>query len=160
MTNTTPSQPQNQPQPQSQKKPNSQPRRLAQRSVVLPLALILAGAAALLINLNVVPAAAGWALAQLWPLLLVAWGLELVAPRNWGRGAGLAVLGLAVALVPPGNAAAGLVAGLAVAGFAAHLFSQLRQFAPSDPAACLRLFRSNRDAGLIVALLLAVAGLL
>ncbi|MFI0395631.1 4-hydroxybenzoate octaprenyltransferase [Paracoccus jiaweipingae] len=84
------------------------------------------------------------------------------SPRILRAFAVLAVglLGLAVALVPPGNAAAALVAGLAVAGFAAHLFNQLRQFDPADTAACLRLFRSNRDAGLIVALLLAVAGLL
>jgi 4-hydroxybenzoate polyprenyltransferase len=38
--------------------------------------------------------------------------------------------------------------------FAAHLFRQARDVRPDDPALALRLFRSNRDAGLI--LLLAI----
>lgn len=72
----------------------------------------------------------------------------------------VALLAVSVALVPPRNMAVALVAGGAVCGFAAHVFNQLRLFRPKDGAACLRLFHSNRDAGLIVALLLAVAGLL
>lgn len=95
MTNMTPSQPENQPQAQQHIQP--QPRRPVRRSVVLPVALVLAGAVALLINLKVIPAATGWALIQLWPLLLVAWGLELVAPtKSWGQAVSLAVLALAV----------------------------------------------------------------
>jgi 4-hydroxybenzoate polyprenyltransferase len=55
---------------------------------------------------------------------------------------------------------AGLTAGLgplfyvALAPWAAHLFRQVRDVRPDDPALALRLFKSNRDAGLI--LLLAI----
>jgi 4-hydroxybenzoate polyprenyltransferase len=41
--------------------------------------------------------------------------------------------------------------------FGLHLHWQLRQLKPDDPANCLRLFRSNRDTGLILALFLAAA---
>lgn len=52
--------------------------------------------------------------------------------------------------------AAGAVAGLgplfyvALLPLAAHLFRQARDVRPDDPALALRLFRSNRDAGLIL----------
>ncbi|MGR3523905.1 MAG: 4-hydroxybenzoate octaprenyltransferase, partial [Paracoccus sp. (in: a-proteobacteria)] len=36
---------------------------------------------------------------------------------------------------------------------------QLKNFKPDHGDSCLRLFRSNRDAGLILALFLALAGL-
>ncbi|CAN7281190.1 UbiA family prenyltransferase [Brevundimonas sp. LjRoot202] len=55
---------------------------------------------------------------------------------------------------------AGLTAGLgpvfyvALLPWAAHLFRQVRDVRPDDPALALRLFKSNRDAGLI--LLLAI----
>jgi 4-hydroxybenzoate polyprenyltransferase len=55
---------------------------------------------------------------------------------------------------------AGLTAGLgpvfyvALLPWAAHLFRQTRDVRPADPALALRLFKSNRDAGLI--LLLAI----
>ena len=52
-----------------------------------------------------------------------------------------------------------LIALLGVAGFAGHLLWQLGRFDMHDSAGCLRLFRANRDAGLIVALFLAVAGI-
>ena len=39
---------------------------------------------------------------------------------------------------------------LGLAGFAAHLFWQVWRLDIADPALCLRLFRSNRDAGLIL----------
>ncbi|MGE3643561.1 MAG: 4-hydroxybenzoate octaprenyltransferase [Beijerinckiaceae bacterium] len=65
----------------------------------------------------------------------------------------------AVWLARPG--AAGLIAGqLAVAAFAVHLIWQWRQIAPGDPKLALRLFRSNRDAGLIFFAGLALAGYL
>ena len=54
------------------------------------------------------------------------------------------------------TAAAGAAAGLgplfyvALLPFAAHLFRQVRDVRPDDPALALRLFRSNRDAGLIL----------
>lgn len=68
------------------------------------------------------------------------------------------LLAMAVAATRPGTGAA-LVAMLGVAGFAAHLWWQLRSLDTASPDVCLRLFRSNRDAGLIVALFLALAGL-
>jgi 4-hydroxybenzoate polyprenyltransferase len=51
---------------------------------------------------------------------------------------------------------AGATAGLgplfyvALLAWAAHLFRQFRDLRPDDPALALRLFRSNRDAGLIL----------
>ncbi|MGB3273626.1 MAG: 4-hydroxybenzoate octaprenyltransferase [Xanthobacteraceae bacterium] len=67
----------------------------------------------------------------------------------------LALIGVALAL-----AGAGPLAYVGLAGFAAHLVWQLRALDIDDPAKCLRLFKSNRDAGLILfAGLLADAGL-
>ena len=43
--------------------------------------------------------------------------------------------------------------------FGWHLAGQLARFDPSDGAGLLKLFRSNRDAGLIAALLLLLAAL-
>ena len=55
----------------------------------------------------------------------------------------------------------GLLVGLlGVLGFALHLAWQLRRLDIDDPARCLVLFRSNRDAGLILAAALLVAALL
>ena len=68
------------------------------------------------------------------------------------------LLGAAVAATRPSGGQA-LIAVLGVAAFAAHLWWQLGRFDAASPANCLRLFRSNRDAGLIVALFLAIAGL-
>jgi 4-hydroxybenzoate polyprenyltransferase len=45
---------------------------------------------------------------------------------------------------------AGIIFALALAGFAAHLFWQVARLDIADPALCLRLFKSNRDAGLIL----------
>ena len=72
--------------------------------------------------------------------------------------AAVALLAAAVAGTRP-SPAGGAVAMLGVAGFAVHLWWQLGRIDPADPAVCLRLFRSNRDAGLIVALFLAAAGM-
>jgi 4-hydroxybenzoate polyprenyltransferase len=54
------------------------------------------------------------------------------------------------------TANAGAVFAFGLAAFAAHLAWQIRIIAIDDPDSCLRVFRSNRDAGLIlfVALLL------
>ena len=49
------------------------------------------------------------------------------------------------------------LAGLLAAG--AHMMRQVQALDIDDPDQCLRLFRSNRDAGLILALFLALAGL-
>jgi 4-hydroxybenzoate polyprenyltransferase len=68
--------------------------------------------------------------------------------------AGAAVM---AALVPKASVLA-LALGLCGAwALGLHLLWQLRQLKPEDPATCLRLFRSNRDAGLIFALFLAGA---
>ena len=53
---------------------------------------------------------------------------------------------------PPASPGAPLAAALAgVAGFALHLGWQLRRLDIDDAAVCLMLFRSNRDAGLLLA---------
>jgi 4-hydroxybenzoate polyprenyltransferase len=61
----------------------------------------------------------------------------------------------AAAVLCAGGAAyaaeAGLVAYLGVALFAAHLARQVRRVPGADPRLALTLFRSNRDAGLILA---------
>lgn len=68
------------------------------------------------------------------------------------------LLGIALWLARPDGAAVWIsLAGLA--GFALHLGWQLHRLDPADGGLCLRLFRSNRDAGLILAGFWAVAGL-
>jgi 4-hydroxybenzoate polyprenyltransferase len=69
----------------------------------------------------------------------------------------LAACAVVAAGLPPTTR---VVALLGVAGFAAHLVWQLRRLDIDDPGNCLMLFRSNRDAGLIFAGALLVAGLL
>lgn len=60
---------------------------------------------------------------------------------------GLAVLLIALSLRGTG---AGWLAYLGLAGFAAHLIWQITRTDISDSALCLRVFRSNRDAGLLL----------
>ena len=72
---------------------------------------------------------------------------------------GVAVFyGLAVACAAAAGwlAALGPLFWLGLAGYAVHLASQARRVRTDDPALALRLFKSNRDAGLI---LLAAIGL-
>ena len=59
---------------------------------------------------------------------------------------------LTVILTVGAGAAAGLgpLFYVALLPFAAHLFRQARDVRPDDPALALKLFRSNRDAGLIL----------
>jgi 4-hydroxybenzoate polyprenyltransferase len=59
----------------------------------------------------------------------------------------LAVILIGVALWLAG---AGLAAWIGLAAFACHLAWQIRRLEISDPAACLRIFKSNRDAGLLL----------
>jgi 4-hydroxybenzoate polyprenyltransferase len=47
-------------------------------------------------------------------------------------------------------AAAGWPAAIGLAAFAAHLVWQIVRLDISDPALCLRVFKSNRDAGLLL----------
>ena len=60
--------------------------------------------------------------------------------------------GLAVVLIGAALAAAGArwPAWIGLAAFAAHLAWQIRRLEISDPALCLRVFKSNRDAGLLL----------
>ena len=48
------------------------------------------------------------------------------------------------------TAHAGVVFALGLAAFAAHLAWQIVRIEIDDPDSCLRVFRSNRDAGLIL----------
>jgi 4-hydroxybenzoate polyprenyltransferase len=59
----------------------------------------------------------------------------------------LAVVLIGVALVLAG---ARWPAWIGLAAFAAHLVWQIRELAIADPALCLRIFKSNRDAGLLL----------
>lgn len=76
----------------------------------------------------------------------------------------LSVVGLAsaviLALIEPANVLELTVALGGPWAFGWHLSWQLRQLDISDAESCLRLFRSNRDAGAIFALFLAVSLLL
>ncbi len=62
---------------------------------------------------------------------------------------GLAVVMIAIACLLAGAQWAAFI-GLAL--FAAHLFAQAARIDIQDPTLCLRLFKSNRDAGLILSL--------
>jgi 4-hydroxybenzoate polyprenyltransferase len=83
------------------------------------------------------------------------------ATHRWLAGflAAAALLAAAAVLATGATGAARIVALAGVAALAAHLAWQLRRLDISDPAGCLHLFRSNRDAGLILtgALVLAAA---
>lgn len=69
-------------------------------------------------------------------------------------------LAVILALAVPGRPAA-LMAGLAAAwALGWHLHAQMRWLDIDDPDTCLRVFRTNRDAGLIAALFLATAAFL
>jgi len=81
--------------------------------------------------------------------------------RRLGGGVrtGVAVFyGLSLVCAAAAGVAAGLgpLYGLGLLGYAGHLALQVLRLRPSDPAIALSLFRSNRDAGLI---LLAAIGL-
>jgi 4-hydroxybenzoate polyprenyltransferase len=57
----------------------------------------------------------------------------------------VALIGVALAL-----AGAGFPAWIGLAAFAAHLVWQIRRLEIGDPALCQRIFKSNRDAGLLL----------
>lgn len=78
------------------------------------------------------------------------------SPRILAGFALLTVLLLAVAISLTGRNL--LIGWLGLAGFAGHLTWQLKIFKPDQNDTCLRLFRSNRDAGLVLAIFLAFAG--
>ncbi|MDJ1006547.1 MAG: 4-hydroxybenzoate octaprenyltransferase [Paracoccaceae bacterium] len=64
---------------------------------------------------------------------------------------------LAVVLAAPGNILTLTVSVCGIWAMGWHLAWQLRLLNPDDTATCLRLFRSNRDAGLIPTAFLALA---
>ncbi|PZX11406.1 4-hydroxybenzoate polyprenyltransferase [Palleronia aestuarii] len=69
---------------------------------------------------------------------------------------GIAVLGA----IGAGNSLLATILGFgAVAAFGLHMMWQFSLLDPGDPESCLRLFRSNRDAGLLVALFFALAAM-
>jgi 4-hydroxybenzoate polyprenyltransferase len=72
----------------------------------------------------------------------------------------LMALAVLLALLPQGSALQIALALGGVWGFGWHMAWQLGRLDTEDPARCLMLFRSNRDAGLIPALFLATAALL
>jgi 4-hydroxybenzoate polyprenyltransferase len=85
--------------------------------------------------------------------------------RPWLRGfLVLSVLCMAAAVVcallPQGRPLQLAVALGGVCGFGWHMAWQLARLDTGDPARCLMLFRSHRDAGLIAALFRAAAALL
>jgi len=85
--------------------------------------------------------------------------------RPWLRGflmlaVGLMAAAVLAALLPLGRPLQLAVALGGVWGFGWHMAWQLMRLDTNDPARCLMLFRSNRDAGLIAALFLAAAALL
>ena len=69
-------------------------------------------------------------------------------------------LAILTALPPDAGLTKLVVALVAPWAMGWHLFWQMQRLDIDDPANCLRLFRSNRDTGLIVALFLAVAAFL
>ncbi|SNS61479.1 4-hydroxybenzoate polyprenyltransferase [[Luteovulum] sphaeroides subsp. megalophilum] len=72
----------------------------------------------------------------------------------------LMTLAVLLAVLPQGSILQLLIALAGVWGFGAHMTWQIARLDTEDTARCLRLFRSNRDAGLIPALFLATAALL
>jgi 4-hydroxybenzoate polyprenyltransferase len=60
-------------------------------------------------------------------------------------GLAVALIGMALTL-----AGAGWMAWIGLAAFAAHLLWQISKLEIGDPALCLRIFKSNRDAGLLL----------
>ncbi len=69
-------------------------------------------------------------------------------------------LGVAAIVLALGTSLAEMIALIGLLGFSAHLTWQLRRLDIADPAVCMMLFRSNRDAGLIFAGALLLAALL
>lgn len=62
-----------------------------------------------------------------------------------------------VALTPQASLPALLLALIGVWAFSWHMVWQMSRLNPDDPDTCLRLFRANRDAGLLPALFLAAS---
>lgn len=75
----------------------------------------------------------------------------------WGFG-GAAVLALICAIMlAPAQGPARLMAVGGIMAFGAHLVWQMQRLDLDNPACCLRIFRANRDAGLLIGLFFAAA---
>ena len=96
--------------------------------VVFPVLLIVAGLVFLLVNLGTFPDEAGWRLLQLWPLVLILVGVQILVPHLFRGGAAYVVTLILVLLV----AFAGLA--YAIAGPGAGTGS-LTRFNSSSPIA-------------------------
>lgn len=83
--------------------------------------------------------------------------------RDWLWGflaATLALVTLAVAITPMDSALSPILALIGIGAMGWHMVWQMRRLNTEDPASCLLVFRSNRDAGLVLALFLALAAIL
>lgn len=80
--------------------------------------------------------------------------------RKWLWGflvATVVLLSLAIVITPIKNALSPIVALMGVWAMGWHMVWQMRQLNPESPESCLKVFRSNRDAGLVFGLFLALA---
>ncbi len=90
---------------------------------------------------------------------------RLFGPRTlpWLRGFAMATVvlaGMAVILALIGASPLAMATGLAgVWAMGWHMAWQLRRLDVDDPVSCLNVFRANRDAGLLLALFLALAAI-
>lgn len=87
--------------------PAAPPPRQPARSFFWPLVLITVGVVWLLVNLNIIAPINLTALLRLWPVILIAIGLDILFGRRWpflGALIGLALVGLVVALLAFGPA--------------------------------------------------------
>lgn len=78
--------------------------------VVLPVLLIVGGLVFLLVNLGTFPDEAGWRLLQLWPLLLILLGVQILVPHLF-RGAAAFTVTLILVLLLAFGALAYVIAG-------------------------------------------------
>jgi Domain of unknown function (DUF5668) len=85
------------------------------RSFFWPVVLILIGVVALLVDLNVISADRLYRLADLWPLILVVIGLELIARRAL-KGAAVDVAGALILLIAAGGVVAYVSVGPSIPG--------------------------------------------
>jgi 4-hydroxybenzoate polyprenyltransferase len=69
----------------------------------------------------------------------------------------LMALALITTPMPPERVLALIFGLIGIWLFGLHMLWQLRRLDIDDPASCMKMFRANRDAGLIPALFLAVA---
>jgi hypothetical protein len=94
---------------------------------VFPTILVVGGVLILLANLGTLPADAGWRLLQLWPLLLVMLGVELLVPYVFHGGATLAASLLLVGLI----AAGGVAYALAGPTFGGGAYTRFQSTSPA-----------------------------